>query len=72
VQEYGEQYVATSPTQIESQSVVQQNESCAQTFVTQPAESQPFLSGFAVVPSQSEWAQLLCGGAAQHFELMHV
>jgi hypothetical protein len=51
---------------------VQQYESAAQTFVTQPAVSQPFLSGLMVVPSQSEWAHVPCGGEAQHFEALHV
>jgi hypothetical protein len=72
VQEYGGQYVATSLTQSESQSVVQQNESLAQTFVTQPFGSHAFLSGFTVVPSHREWAHVPCAGAAQHFELLHV
>jgi hypothetical protein len=40
--------------------------------VTQLAESQPFFSAVSVVPSQSECAQLFCGGAAQQFEATHV
>jgi len=72
VQEYGGQYVATSLTQAESQYVLQQNESAVHTFVTQPFGSHAFLSGVSVVPSHSEWAQVPCVGAAQHFELLHV
>lgn len=64
--------MATSLTQTESQSVVQQNESLLHTFVTHPAVSHAFLSGVPAVSSQSECPHVPCGGAAQHFELLHV
>jgi hypothetical protein len=52
--------------------VLQQKESALHTFVTQPFGSHDFFSAVSVVPSHSEWLHVPCGGAAQHFELLHV
>lgn len=66
----GPQYVSTSPTQMLSHSVLQQNESCVQTFATQPAPSQFWFSFAPVVHALC--AQFPSGGLLQHFPAVQV
>jgi hypothetical protein len=72
--EYGEQYVATSLSQMLSQKSVQQYESDAHTLDTQPVGSQPGVSEDE--SSQRPCAHVPCGGVplacAVQMPLMHV
>lgn len=62
--------MSTSPTQMLSHEIEQQNESFWQTFCTQPTPSHPLLRYVPVAHGRCE--QFPFGGALQHFPFVHV